>query len=129
MWAGVRARQAEARSRSGRALIGRFTREYGRRNSPRRYKVGGQHPGNPWSGPKRVQSPCQGYAPPQYRTKRWPTEALMEGWFPCEPGEQIHLRIAEAAERHPELDVRQLENVVQGVVDEVGLEHRVAILR
>jgi len=28
----------------------------------------------------------------------------MEGWFPSECGDQTRLRIADAAERHPELD-------------------------
>ena len=39
-----------------------------------------------------------GPRPPQNRTKRWPSEVPMEGWFPRECGEQIRLEIAEAVE-------------------------------
>ncbi len=39
-----------------------------------------------------------GHAPPQYRTKRWPEEALMEGWFPRECGEHCCLQFAEVVE-------------------------------
>ena len=33
-----------------------------------------------------------GYAPPEYRTKPWPKEALIEGWFPRLCGEQVGLQ-------------------------------------
>jgi len=34
------------------------------------------------------------YAPPKNQTKRWPTEAQMEGWFPRSCGEHTRHRIA-----------------------------------
>jgi len=34
-----------------------------------------------------------GYAPPEYRKKPWPKEALIEAWFPVVQGEQTGSRI------------------------------------
>ena len=52
----------------------------------RRIGVGGKHPSTRWTrdtvvraGPK---SPRVGYAPPESRTKPWPLEARIAGWFP-----------------------------------------------
>ena len=66
-------------------------------------KVGGEHPYSSWSYPQQVESLRIGYAPPNDRLKRWPDEALMEGWSLLEGGGQTCLRIAEAAERQPTL--------------------------
>ena len=53
-----------------------------------RKRFGGEHllfvwtrltDGSEAGGPK---SPPVGYAPPEYRMKPWPDEALIAGWFP-----------------------------------------------
>ena len=44
------------------------------------------------------EAPSVSYAPPKNRTKRWPTEAQMEGWFPPACGERDRCPIAERGE-------------------------------
>ena len=88
--------EAAARDRFTDTLIGRTDRPGDPREGSRREEVGGEHPNHPWSHGRK--SPPIGHAPPQYRTKRWPEEAPMEGWFPLECGERACLQIAGAAE-------------------------------
>ena len=53
-----------------------------------RKRFGGKHPLFVWTRQPtttavvELKSPTIGYAPPEYRTKRWPKEALIAGWFP-----------------------------------------------
>ena len=49
---------------------------------PRRQRFEGKHPSNFWARAVTSESPRIGYAPSEYRTKPWPHEALIEGWFP-----------------------------------------------
>jgi hypothetical protein len=53
-----------------------------------------------------VESPRIGHAPPQHRLKRWPDEALMEGWFPQRSGEPVGCSVAKAAESRAERNDR-----------------------
>ena len=46
-----------------------------------RERFGGEHPCLSWSMPSVGETPGIGYAPPKYRRKRWPHEALMGGWY------------------------------------------------
>lgn len=59
-----------------------------------------------WSHPLAVESPRIGHAPPQHLRKRWPLEALMEGWFPLRSGEHASLPIAEVAGSRENTDDR-----------------------
>ena len=56
--------------------------------------------------PLVAESPRMGHAPPRYRRKRWPSEALMEGWFPLRSGEHVSLPIAKAAGSRERADDR-----------------------
>ena len=50
-----------------------------------RRRFAGEHPCFSWSRSRTARNskaPRIGYAPAEYRKKRWPKEARMEGWFP-----------------------------------------------
>jgi transposase len=52
------------------------------RRAPARARFEGEHPDGPWSLRRERETPPRGYAPSEYRTKRWPAEALLGGWYP-----------------------------------------------
>jgi hypothetical protein len=41
----------------------------------------GEHPSGVWPRGRDAQALLTGYAPSKYRTKPWPTEALLEAWY------------------------------------------------
>src|SRR5206468_13132302 len=49
---------------------------------PPRARFEGEHPHRRWSSRRERETPKGGYAPSEYRTKHWPTEALLGGWYP-----------------------------------------------
>ncbi len=55
---------------------------------------GGEHPYFSWPTAQSLEVLRVSYAPPKNQTKRWPTEAQMEGWFPRTSGEQNCQRLA-----------------------------------
>jgi len=55
---------------------------------------GGEHPCFSWPTAHSPEVLLISYAPPKNQTKRWPTEAQMEGWFPRYRGEHTRQRIA-----------------------------------
>jgi hypothetical protein len=55
---------------------------------------GGEHPCFSWPTAHSPEVLLISYAPPKNPTKRWPTEAQMEGWFPHHCGEHTRQQIA-----------------------------------
>ena len=50
-----------------------------------------------WPRRQAAEVPPIGYALPEYQTKRWPSEVLIEGWFPPQAKEHDCFRIDEDA--------------------------------
>jgi len=66
----------------------------------RRKRFEGEHPLNCWTRASAREFPRIGYAPSEYRTKPWPIEALIEGWFPLSRRGQCGFKVLSTVDLH-----------------------------
>jgi len=65
-----------------------------------RKRFEGEHPLKHWTGTLVREFPSVSYAPSEYQTKLWPTEALIERWFPLSWRGQRGFTVLSTVDQH-----------------------------